>query len=228
MDEPLLSSIRAETFDARIKVPFAMVCSGSPQTGKSVFIKNLLIQKDRILERPADRVVYFYGEESQTVGEIRNEMKDVILVPGLPDELSDYYLQDGHTLCVFDDLQAAVSNSKDIASLVTSHSQHRCVSWIITFQNAFLRAPERVTITRAANCLVVFKTPLDMTVPHLLASRILPNNRQAFLNIFADATKDSHGYLFCDGHPRTLDKARLRTRLFEEFQIVYTPTKRKR
>lgn len=215
-----------ETFDATIKVPFGCLIYGAPQSGKSHFIKNLLVHRERLLSDPIDYIVYFYGENSKTISEIRHEMTDVILVEGLPDDFSDYIRNDGRALFLFDDLMDGVANSKEMVELVTKKCQHRCISWIVTFQNAFHHGTERVSITRAANSLVVFNSPLDKTVPHLLATRIMPQDRQTFLDIFEEATRESYSYLFCDGHPRTPSRARLRSHIFGEYQLLYIPTKK--
>lgn len=210
-------------FDATIKVPFGLLIYGSPMSGKSSFIKKLLINQERLFSDHIDQIVYFYGEHSRTIEEIEFEMPHISLVDGLPDDFSSYIQHNRKSLFIFDDLMQDVSSSKEMVDLVTKKCQHKSISWIVTFQNAFHQGPERVNIARAAQYLTVFNSPLDKTVPHILANRIMPSNRKAFLDIFQDATQNPFGYLFCDGHPLTPANARLRSDIFGDYQLVYVP-----
>ena len=235
-----------EIIDATIKIPFGMVLYGCPMAGKSTFIKNLIINRDRLLSEKLDYIVYFYGVKSRTILELeadrtrryhassggtaavdddsRNADIDIILVEGLPEDLS-IYIKEGKKSClIFDDLMDSISDSKQMVDLVTRKCQHQTVSWIITFQNAFHRGTERLSITRSAQYITLFNSPLDKTIPHILASRIMPESRRTFLEIFKEATLKPYSYLFCDGRQSTPDKIRLRADIFNpSYQVVYTP-----
>lgn len=215
-----------ETLDGRIKIPFGMVLYGVPMSGKSTFIKNLIDQRDRILDGKIDYIVYFYGERTKTIMNLERENnKDIILVSGMPDDLSEYIDINNlkKPLFIFDDLMDEIVGSKQMVALVSKKCQHLSISWLITFQDAFRQGPDRLSITRAAQYIVLFNSPLDKSVPHILASRIMPENRKAFLDIFTEAVSTPYSYLFCDGHQNTPDRLRLRTHLFGEYQIVFTP-----
>lgn len=216
-----------DVFDATIKIPFGLCIYGCVMAGKSVYIKNLIDNRDRLLSDPLDYIVYFYGERSKTVRELEADpiYHGIIeTVEGLPEDVSEYIKTGKRGLHIYDDLMDDISNSKQILDLVTKKCQHHCVSWIITLQNAFHHGSERISITRSAHYLTVFNSPLDKTVPRLLASRIMPENRKAFLDIFAEATRKPYSYLFVDGRQGTPDKARLRSDLFGSYQLVYIPT----
>lgn len=219
-----------DIIDGALRMPFGLLLIGCPFSGKSSFIKNLLLERDMLLSEHLDYIVIFYGEKSKFINEIESEKSaysfnntEIILVSGLPDELSDYIREGYFGLFVFDDLMEDVSNSLQVVNLVTRKFQHSAISWCIVLQNAFHSASQRLSITRAATHIVIFNSPLDKTVPQILSSRIMPEKRKIFLDIFKDATRKPFGYLLCDGSQSTPDHLRLRSDIFNGSQIIYIP-----
>lgn len=215
--------------DATIKTPVGICIYGQSQSGKSSFIHNLIDHRERIFNEPLEYIVYFYGERSRTIIELEKDeqLSDILtLVDGLPTgELLDYIQEGLNGLFIIDDQMDTVVRSKECVDLVTKKCQHKRVSWIITFQNAFHQGTERLSITRSAQIIVLFNSPLDRTIARILAGRIMPERRKTFLDIFEHATKEPYSYLFCDGQPTTPQEARLRTDLFNKFQTIYIPRK---
>ena len=89
-------------------------------------------------------------------------------------------------------------------------------------QNLFYQGSERVTLMRSAHYLVLYKSPLDHTIAHYMADKIMPHNRKKFMDIFERATNRANGYLFIDGAQRTPDRARLRTDIFGDHQLTFS------
>lgn len=214
-------------FDARIAVPYGMIVSGPPLSGKSSFIIKLIDNSIRLLDKQFDYIIWFYGEYNKTIELLENEYKDrVKTIHGLPENIDDYiYPEKGFGCHIYDDLMAAVSHSKALTDLTSNKCQHNSISWIITLQNMFYHGQERTTLLRCAHYLVLFKNPLDKTVAHYLASRIMPKRQNIFMNIFEKATEKPNGYLFIDGAQKTPEEARLRTDIFGEIQRVFVPKK---
>ena len=213
-----------EVFDATIKLNFGMLIIGAPGTGKSTFIKKLLLHRDRVLSEHVDYIVYFYGQMTRTVREIAEELPDEVrLVAELPEDFSDFIQPHRRGIFVFDDLMESVSNSRAMVELATKKRNHENLSFIICLQNAFHHGKERTSLTRSANYIVLFKSPLDRSVPQILAHRIMPNQRNTFLDIFEEATRLPYHYLFCDGSAAGPERARFRSDIFGEYQRVYVP-----
>lgn len=117
-----------------------------------------------------------------------------------------------------------VTSSDQVVNLVTRKFQHSGLrGWCIVLQNAFHNATQRLSITRAATHIVIFNSPLDRSVPQILASKIWPERRRTFLAIFQEATKNPFGYLFVDGSQTTQEALRLRSDIFNGKQIIYMP-----
>lgn len=219
----------SEVLDGSISANCGFLLMGSPGSGKSAFIRSFLDEKTNLLSEPLDYVVIFYGERSQFIKDLEKEISgvkrqdEIILVAGLPEDLTEYIRDDRKNLFIFDDLQEVVSSSEQVLDLVTKKFQHRSVSWMIVFQNAFHQAVHRVSITRAATHIVIFNSPLDKSVPYILASRLMPESRKTFIEIYKHATKQPYTYLLCDGSQTTPNVIRLRSDIFGGKQIVYTP-----
>lgn len=210
-----------EVFDATIPTPAGIMIFAPPMCGKSWWLKELLVNRERIFRESFDYIVYFYGERSQTVSEIAEDLPEIKLVEGLPEDFEKYIRPEGNAFFLFDDLNESVSHSKEMVDLVTKKCQHRSISWAVTLQNAFHHGQERISIMRAAHILVIFDSKLDQTVPRLLANRIMPEKPKTFLEIFKDATREPYSYLLCDGHPKSSNRARLRSNIFGPYQTVY-------
>lgn len=224
--EPKLDNF--QIFDGTIQHPSGHLVFGPVYSGKSAYIKTLIDNRRRIMSEEIHYIYYFYGEESQTVRELQNEEyvhDNIFTVYGIPEDFEGFIKDGSNCLFIFDDLMQSVVNSSQITDLVTKKCQHRRVSWIITLQNAFHRGPERLNITRSAHYITVFDSPLDSSIASTLASKILPDNRRAFLDIYREATSSPFSYLFCDGRQGTPEDARLRSGIIQEYQTAYIPRK---
>lgn len=207
-----------DKFDARMKTPFACLISGSSLSGKTTFVKRLLQHRDKLIDNEFDYLLWCYGQKTHFVEKLRNQCfgLQTVVHAGIPDSF-DTYIQPGKRgLIVLDDLMQKASNSEQVATLFCNKVQHENVSVILLMQNLFYQGKERMTLLRCSHYLVIFKSPLDATIPYHLAGRILPSKRKDFLDLFEYATRDSYGYLFIDGHQTTPPAARFRTKIFDK------------
>lgn len=207
-----------EVFDARLKVPFSMIVSGPPASGKSTFVEQLISHRERLLDHPLDYIICCYGVETKFVQQLRNNNLDIpiTLINSLPDDFSSYIVPDQRGLIIIDDLMQSVGNSKSVTDLFCNKLQHTNTSVILILQNLFYHGKERTTFVRCTNYLVVYKNPMDYTIPYYLSRKLLPRNTNLFLDIFQNATSRPYGYIFCDGKHTTPDNARFRTDLFND------------
>ena len=216
-----------ETFDARLKVPFGLICAGPPLSGKTQFALDLLKHSKRLVNRPFDYIVWFYGERNETVDALEG-YQGIKTVQGLPPDIDQYIEDVGYGCHVYDDLQETASNSSQLANLTSAKCQHRKISWILIMQNLFHRGRERVGVLRCAHYVVLYKNPLDKTTARYVGDKFMPKNQQVFLAIYEAATSAPNGYLFIDGAQQTPDKARLRTDIFHpDHQRVFVPTNKR-
>ena len=215
---------KMETFDARLVVPYGMCCSGPPASGKTTFILKMIMGGERFMTRKIDYIVWFYGQRNATVEMIETHYKDRIqLVHGMPTNL-DEYVDDReglYGLHVYDDLMQSLQTTDKLVQLATTQVQHKRISWIFIFQDMFFRSTNRLTLLRCSHYQVIFNNPLDKTIAHLVARKIMPQNQKVFMKIFERATGRPHGYLFIDGRQTTPNCARLRTDILGYVQRTF-------
>ena len=135
-------------------------------------------------------------------------------VKGLPKSFDNYIVPD-KILFVIDDLMQSAGDSVAVTDLFCNKVQHEKLSVILLLQNLFYHGKERTTLVRCSQYLVVFKNPMDKSIPLYLSHKLMPLNKTLFMEMFEKATSKAHGYLFCDGKQDTPDSARFRTDLFD-------------
>ena len=218
-------SFAEEVFDARIKLPFTCIAAGAPLSGKTTFVRRLLKERRRLIDGEIGEVIWFYGQETDHIRKTEKELNSlpISFVKGLPESF-DEYIERGreNLLFVIDDLMQSAGGSPAVTELFCNKLQHAQVSVILLLQNLFYHGKERTTLVRCAQYLVIFKNPLDKSIPFYLAQKLMPQKKSLFMALFESATSKAHGYLFCDGKQDTPERARFRTDIFDEgIQKVY-------
>lgn len=210
-----------EILNGCLLAPFIAYVTGPPLSGKTRFVMELLDKKDLLIDPSPNHVVWFYGEETAQLDELVRRGYE--LVKGLPasGDFEQYIYPGRHNLFVFDDLMETSGKSKAMTDLVTKKCHHQHVSVIHIVQDLFHAGTERKTILRSAHYIVLFRSPLDQTVVQSVAGRVLPYNRQTFMEIYKKATEKPCGYLFLDGSNKSHPDLRFRTDLLGPMQTVY-------
>ena len=191
-----------------------------------------------MLKGELDEVVWFYGQDTDFVRALRRGENSngcaatsfhglrVRCVKGLPTSFDVYINAAKRQLFIVDDLMQSAGESSALTDLFCNKLQHVGLSVMLLLQNLFYRGRERVTLVRCAQYLVIFKNPMDKSIPLHLAQKLMPLRKAAFMDMFERATEKPHGYLFCDGKQDTPDYARFRTDLFDNgVQKVFVPRK---
>lgn len=212
-------------FDGRLQCPFSCLIAGSSNTGKTEFVKKLLLHSDRLINPTIKNVIYFYKIKSADLDHFDKNFKHrikVTYVQGMPDNFDEYISsQPRNSLYLFDDLMADATNHKKLTELFTTRVHHNFINVILIFQDLFYSGSERKTFLRNANYLVLLNTPLDKSGVYAIAHKFMPNRVRLFMNIYENAVSKPFGYLFINGHRDCPRNARLRTNIFKSYQIVY-------
>jgi hypothetical protein len=193
--------------------PFTCIIAGCIQSGKTVWVKTLLENAQKIISPPPQRIIWCYGQWQPSYFDMLRTIPGIEFNEGIPEDIEkvDYLDISQRNLIVLDDLMAQSSKDKRIANLFTKGSHHRNLSIIYIVQNIFHQGNEMRNISLNAHYIVLFKSPRDQQQISMLARQINPGKVQEFMRSYEDATSRPHGYLMLDLKPTTDDHQRLKT-----------------
>lgn len=214
--------------DARIQVPFSFVLCGASSTGKSTWLKNFLLNIDRLTTSRIDHIILLVGSTDNTLTILKESFGERMLILTQIDQLENHvnHNKEVSQFIILDDLQDSVVEHDLVTDIYTKHSHHDNISIAVILQDVFLKGSNRLTIFRNANHLVIFRSPLDNSVLQLLARRISGSGIKSneIVKLIEIATK-KYGYLFVTGHVRSDPNLLFRTDLFNpSYQICYLPS----
>ena len=201
--------------DGELIHPFTMMVSGPTSCGKTYLLKQLLTD-NKINPRP-QRVLWLCKRWQPLYDEVRDNVYPRVefyrgIPPGL--ERDDFFDPTVRNVVVLDDLMSTASKDARINDLFTEGSHHRNLSVIALNQNLYYSKDP----TQRRNChyLALFNNPVDKQPILTLGRQMYPQDSQAFMITFEQATRRPYGYLLVDLKPFTDPSARLRPNAFED------------
>ena len=200
--------------DFRIYPDRAMCVVGPSQSGKTTFVLNLLDEYLEIFHDPRpSRILWFYGVHQSALNQLLKSKQQYLGIPieikeGIP-SVTDIRKGD---LIVMDDLLSESQSSKAVSQMFTRHAHHHRCFIIFLSQNLFAGGKEYRTQSLNTHYLVLFKNPRDKSQINFLARQVEPRSR-AFIDMYEEATKRPHGYLFIDLTQECPDEYRYRTNI---------------
>ena len=141
--------------EGNLKHPFTCVIAGPTGSGKTQFVKRLLLD-DRAIQPPPERVVWCYGEYQDAYDQLASLDPRLHFVEGFPDDLLQGLDRRRRNLIVIDDLMSEVGNSDKVVDLFTKGSHHRNLSVVLILQNLFHRGKAMRTVSLNAHYMVLF------------------------------------------------------------------------
>ena len=212
--------------------PTSLYVCGVSQSGKSEFVRKLLLKADFMFTQKADLIVYCYSEEEASLADLKERLPKLIFHHGLPtrEDISGWCSTDGsfHTIIVIDDMIQKLVDSQDICYLTTALCHHRNLSSIITSQNVYQQGKYAKTISLNSHYLILFRNPRDNLQIQCVGRQIYPGQNRFFLDNYKRVTARKYGYLVVELSPHANEKYRLRSNVFpEEYPTVYLPIKNK-
>lgn len=213
-------------YNGMIEHPSAMIISGPSGSGKTEFAINFLKNLEKLVDADIDYIIWCYGQKTKQMEHVAEVFLDKIeFHEGLPNDFNTLMKQDKKGIILIDDCQMEAIKSEKMVDLLTKQSHHNDCSVILILQDIFHGSTIRKTIYRNAHYLVLFRTPLDNSIPFALANKIFPYKSKIFLDIYNAATKRAkYSYLFVSGRVSTPDEIRFRSDIFNpNFQRIYVP-----
>jgi len=189
-----------ELENTKFDYPFRMFISGSSQSGKTYFARQLLCRSD-LFETKVEYVKYYHPDylADRPVNWHETLSVPVTYQTGLPsmEELCDI---PPHTCLVIDDLYEECINSKTVDYLFRVLSGKRNLSVIVMSQRYFAQGKFGMNIRNNCNFTVLMRN-LDARVNKMIA-RLINVELAVTAAIKAIYDNNYYPYLFIDSSPR--------------------------
>lgn len=216
----------------KISLPKNFLIVGSTQSGKTQFIKRLLLNADEVFTLPVERVIYCYGAWQPAYDELQAHFGDVISfrsdIPSKEELTEIWEEKGGETLLILDDKMTSLKDNlhgQAVLEIVSVISHHCHISCIIALQNIFHNKTVQ-EISLNSHCICLFRNNRSAQQIKTLAQQIMPMYTKYFMDSYEKATAEEYGYLLVDLSPGVNKKFQLRTAIFpNEDLIVYLPKK---
>ena len=204
---------------ALFKHPFTAIVAGPTKAGKTVWVKNLIMNIHEMVS-PVPTDIYFCYTEWQP--QYQDLIKhDVHLIQGLPD-IGALKENNQTKFLVLDDLMQEMKNDKKLVQLFTRGSHHWNMSVLHIVQNLFFDGLRTSRVN--AQYIILMKNPSDQLQASTLAKQLYPGKSKYFMEAYQDACSESHGYLFIDLSQDTPEQMRLQSHVFPgEMNCLYLP-----
>lgn len=198
--------------------PFTCMVVGPTKAGKTVFVKKLIEDKDRMINQKIDKILWFYTENQPLYEDLKTSVE---FIEGIPD-FHQLKSDDGiPKLIVLDDMMQEAKGNATLMKLFTRGCHHWNISVVFIVQNLFFEGLRTSRIN--TDYLVLFKSPSDKSQACFLSRQLFPKSTKYFIESYIDATTNPHGYLFIDLTQYTPDKYRLKTDIFSDTPTLYLP-----
>ena len=211
-------------------VPFVArsgyLCAGCTGSGKSTWLKKLLMHIDTMFEEQPTGILYCYTIYQSLFDEMMKSIPSLVFHRGLPSEqtIRNFAQQSSHTILVLDDMGDHVVKSQDMTDLFTKYNHHLGISTFFIVQNLYTQGKHARTIYLNCHYIILFKSLRDKGQIALIGRQILGKDYKTMIEAYEDVMKTPYNYLVLDISPHTDDRFRLRTAIFPgEETVIYKP-----
>ena len=205
--------------------PCTCMIAGPTGCGKTRFVARLLLSEKMICPKP-NRIVWVYAEWQPIYEELKLKLNIEFSKNSVDSQLYDSFSPAEVNLLILDDQMTSTTNSqkKSMMQLFTQGSHHRNLTIFYIVQNLFDQGSMSRTISLNSQYMVLFKNPRDTAQVRYLAQQVYPTNIKFLVDSYADATKNSHTYLFLNLTQQCENWMRVSTLIFpEEETELYVP-----
>ena len=145
--------------------------------------------------------------------------------PSDQDRIIDIYRDNGHIICVLDDLMSESANSVEVEQFVCIGSHHLNMTIICLVQNLFQKGKVMRTLILNTHYFVLYKNRRDQKQIQRFSRQAFPQQSKYFLDVYRKAISTPYGYLLVDINLHSNKLYSLRSRIFPgEDTIVYRPS----
>ena len=199
------------------KHPFTAVVAGPTMSGKSTWVKQLLVNAATMISPPPARILWLYKRWQPLYTEVQRVVPGIEFIEGIPSNMKENTFLDSRfpTLVIIDDLMKSATSDEDICDLYTEGAHHRNLSIVSIFQNNFYKAKGMRTMNLNCQYLVLFKNPRDIQQFSILARQMYGPNWKKVLDVYKEAVSQPYGHLLIDLKQNTPESKRLVQNIFK-------------
>lgn len=215
-------------------LPKSFLVVGATQSGKTEFIKRLLLHHGIMFNPPPKKIIYVFSIWQDKYQEIEDALGDIVQfrtdIPSKEELCQLWEEYRCETLLILDDKMSSLNDGAtgahvvDIVCILTHHCH---VSCIIALQNIFHQSKAVREIGLNSQYMCLFRNSRSARQIKHLASQSMPTQMEYFLDSYERATARNYGYLVADLAPTDENKKfQLRTNVFPgDKTVVYLPKK---
>jgi hypothetical protein len=179
-----------------IDYPARIILVGSSFCGKSSTILEFISNRDLIFKPKVEKVYYFYSQPDKKYVEFQELHPEVEFFQDY-NSAEKLIGQTKSSIFVFDDYINILSTDSKFRNFINDFfvkiSSHTNSSVIITIHNLF--ADNLRLLRLNATHLLLYKNLQDISSIKRLASQVVPNKSNNFVDCYLDATSAPYGYL---------------------------------
>ena len=216
-------------FDLRFSIPSIMLIVGPTSSGKTTWLKHLVLGQHEYFANPPETMLLFYKELQKAYEYMEDDMnqdkrsnsrfpsfRKFKSIPNSIEELKDIlesYPRKMPKSVVFDNYLDDVGQIlKHFFTVLTHH--YNCFT-VFLCQNLFDKKGDLRTLSINTQYMVLFNNPRDRSAVAHLAKQIFPGRVGILNKAYREAFNGrSHGYLLLDFHQQKDDKVRIRSNIF--------------
>lgn len=202
--------------DFRLFNDRVMCVVGPSQSGKTCFVKELLRKRHELFREPIKEIMWCYGI-ADTKSHVEMRQLGYKLHFGIPKETD----LKPNSICILDDLLSESENDKQVTAMFTRSAHHLPCFIIFISQNIFPGGKESRTRSVNTHYYVIFKNPRDKLQFQTLSRQIAPTHAKTLVEIYEEATRLPHGYLFMDFTQECENDHRYRTNILERNPTIF-------
>ena len=209
---------------------------GQTLSGKTEWVKKLLLNAQDMFTDPPVKVIYLYKHWQKAYAEIARHLGDrVNFIEQVPTEaeLKEMLHREGsqsqtqgHTLFIADDHMHEICTQELFLNSLTRIGHHENLSNLFIVQEGGLHGKLKRQINSNIHISVYMTTARDRNSLRNLG--ILLNDYQCLMASFEDSSSRGWGsYLCVDTHPATDPKLKYRSQIFpdDEYTVIYKSKK---
>ena len=220
-NDELDNTSQQPTYNIQLNPNFKIFISGPSASGKTHFVTQLLVNLRTITKEQPAKVVYVYKLWQTKLQEIKQlNLVDIFLQGDgeLKERLEQVTSKNTSTLLIFDDMVGDRENVNYISELFAV-GRHSRLSLIFISQKIFHNQDSIRNIRENSDYYVLFKNPKNVKAVSYLGSQ-LSNNATLVADIYTQATRKPHSYLFFDVTQQASTNTQYLSNIFDQDHIV--------